>query len=65
MSVRADLDVLPQPFRWLAAHPALGWGILGAMALWLRARQSRVNLPPLSSEWLHDLERQTHRGRDF
>ncbi len=42
---------------WLAA--------LAAAASWLGFGTERGGMSPVSSDWLHDLERQTIKGRDF
>jgi hypothetical protein len=41
---------------------AATWALLTAAAFWLRARtMARVGLPPVSSDWLLELERNSHR----
>lgn len=65
MSLRSQLGFLPQPFRWLTAHPAFGWAAVTAATLWIRARRQRMGLGPVSPEWLQDFERQSIKSREL
>ena len=64
MAIRAHLDTLPQPFRWLAACQST-WAALAAAASRLRRRSRGVDVSPVSNDWLLDLERQTIKRLDL
>jgi hypothetical protein len=60
MSVRANIGLLPHPLKWFTTHPSVGSMVFAAIGMWLLGRRSRLNVPPVSSEWLLDYDRRSH-----
>lgn len=64
MTTRVSLAALNHPFRWLA-QPAC-WAALAAVALWVRSRtRRRLDVSPVSVDWLADNRRRSTRTRDL